>query len=266
MTDASQILVFDRALVRRRRTRAAPCFNNHKALLDASADMLMERIDDVTRNFTTILDLGAHDGALAQRLRKDDKLVISADLSEAMLRLKDGPAVAMDEEFLPFAENSFDLIVSNLSLHWINDLPGAFVQIKRALRPGGLFLAALPGGETLRELRQALLKAELEVNGGISPRLSPTISLLTASHLMQRAGFDLPVVDHELCQLAYPDMLALMQDLRGMGETNAHRQRLKNLTARQLFAAAAAAYELDRTGANNIIASFDIVFLHGWKS
>ena len=174
--------------------------------------------------------------------------------------------VTADEEFLPFAANSFDLIVSNLSLHWVNDLPGTLAQIKWALRPGGLFLAALLGGQTLIELRTCLMEAELAVAQGASLRVSPRIDLPTAAGLLQRAGFELPVADHETLTLTYPDAYALMRDLRGMGEANACLQRLKRPTRRAVLFEAARLYrERFVTMDGRISATFEVIFLHGWK-
>ncbi len=179
---------------------------------------------------------------------------------------RDRSFVAADEEYLPFKPNSFDLITSNLSLHWVNDLPGALAQIKTALKPGGLFLAALLGGESLHELRVCLMEAELAMTNGASMRVSPRIDLPTASALMQRAGFGLPVTDSELITLTYPDAFALMHDLRGMGEANACVQRLKHPTRKAVMFETARLYKERFAGADGRIpASFEVLFLHGWK-
>jgi SAM-dependent methyltransferase len=172
----------------------------------------------------------------------------------------------MDEEFLPFAPESFDLIVSNLGLHWVNDVPGALTQIRAALKPGGMFIASLVGEQSLHELRGCLVDAELAVMGGISPRLSPTIDLHGASALMQRAGFALPVADKESITLRYMNMFALMRDLRGMGQTNTHAGRVRQATRRGIFFEAARLYQ-DRFGdmQGHIPATFDIIYLHGWR-
>jgi NADH dehydrogenase [ubiquinone] 1 alpha subcomplex assembly factor 5 len=268
MSGSDQIFVFDRALVRRHRDRAAAGFAHHDALFKETAGHLLERLGDIKRNFSSILDLGAHNGTPAAELaRRYSAFVVAADISENMLRESAPYPVVTDEEFLPFAANSFDLIVSNLSLHWVNDLPGALVQIKTALRPDGLFLAAILGGETLHELRANLMEAELAVTGGASMRLSPRLDLPAASGLLQRAGFALPVVDQEKITFTYPDAFALMHDLRGMGETNAGLQRLKRPTRRAVLFEAARLYQTRFAAADGRIpATFEAIFMHGWRS
>lgn len=265
MSAPSQILVFDRALLRRRRDRTAAGFAAHSALVDESAAELKDRLSDVARRFTSVLDLGGQNNSLIQQFRQEDIFTVTADISEKRIRESKGPAILADEEILPFAAQSFDLVISNLSLHWVNDLPGALVQIKRTLRPDGLFLAALLGGQTLHELRACLLDAELAVTGGVSPRLSPVVDLLTASSLMQRAGFTLPVTDAETITFTYSDAFALMRDLRGMGETNTHLHRLRYPTRRAVFTEAARLYQ-QRYGMpdGQIPATFEVIFLHGW--
>ena len=264
---ANPIFVFDRALVKRHRNAVAALFSAHNALFGEVAEHLLDRLQDVRRDFSSILDLGAHDGFLASKLAEQGgSFVVSAEIAENMARRSPTAAVVADEEVLPFAPRSFDLVVSNLSLHWVNDLPGSIAQIKSVLRPEGLFLAALLGGNTLHELRACLMEAELAVTGGFSPRLSPTIELQVMSGLMQRAGFDLPVVDQETITMTYPDAYALMRDLRGMGEGNANLQRLRRPTRRAVFDLAAHLYSerfADRDG--RIRASFDILFAHGWR-
>lgn len=266
MSEANSNLVFDRALVRAHRIRAANNFAAHSALFEESSELLIERLGDVKRDFLSALNLGNHGGQLAMRLAGRIPFIVAADVVEKKSVLAKQPAVVADEEFLPFAADSFDLIISNLNLHWANDLPGVLLQIRKTLAPGGLFLAALLGGRTLYELRACLLDAELKVTGGVSPRLSPTIELQTASALLQRAGFSLPVADQETVTLTYPDMFALMHDLRGMGESNAHLHRLRHPTRRSVFIEAAHLYH-DRFALSDggIPATLEVLFLHGWK-
>lgn len=266
---SEQIHIFNRQRVRLHRDRAVAGFSaKHSALHQESAALILERVADVKRDFVSVLDLGAHDGFLASRMAEaENRFVVAADLSRAMLKSAAHAACAVaDEECLPFADARFDLIVSNLSLHWVNDLPGALVQIKNCLRPDGMFLAALLGGSTLYELRECLLEAELAVTGGISPRLSPSIDRQTASALLQRAGFHLPVTDGETLTFIYSDIYALMRDVRGMGEANAHAGSLKSFARRDLFALANHLYR-EKFGRpdGRIPATFEIVFLHGWR-
>ena len=231
------------------------------------ADRLLDRLDVVNREFALALDLGARDGALSRALmaRGGTLLVVAAEPATALLAGAAGPRVAADPELLPFAEASFDLVVSNLALHWAGDLPGALVQLRRALKPDGLLLAALLGGQTLVELRTVLFEAELAEEGGVSPRVSPAIELGDAAALLQRAGFALPVADSETITVSYPDLLALLRDLRGMGETNALTARRRGGLRRATLAHAAQLYA-ERFGdeEGRIPATFEVLFLCGW--
>lgn len=228
----------------------------------------MERLSLIRKDFPLVLDLGAHHGVLAQMLaaRAGTESVFAADLSAALLSGVAVPAVVADEEFLPFRNASLDAVVSNLSLQWVNDLPGALAQIMRALKPDGLFMAALPGGETLRELRQSLMEAELEVTGGASPRVSPFIDMRDMGGLLQRAQFSLPVVDNDIITVDYADPLALMRDLRGMGAANATHNRLNVPTRRAVLLSAARIYrEKFGDAAGRVPATFEIIYAIGWR-
>jgi SAM-dependent methyltransferase len=162
-----------------------------------------------------------------------------------MAALNGAIAVAADEEFLPFAPASFDLVVASLSLHWINDLPGALIQLRMVLRPDGLLLASLPALGTLGELRQSLTEAEAALTGGAAPRVSPFADLRDCAALLQRAGFALPVADAEELRLLYADPFALLHELRASGETNALRERDRRVPPRALFPAALAALPVE---------------------
>jgi NADH dehydrogenase [ubiquinone] 1 alpha subcomplex assembly factor 5 len=231
------------------------------------ADRLLDRLDVVNREFAVALDLGARDGGLARTIaaRRGTQRVIAAEPATQFLAGAPGPRVAVDPELLPFRDASFDLILSNLLLHWTADLPGALVQLRRALKPDGLFLAAVLGGSTLVELRTSLFEAELAEEGGVSPRVSPAVELIDAAALLQRAGYALPVADSETITVTYPDMPALLRDLRGMGETNALAARRRGGLRRATLARAAVIYA-ERFGdtAGRIPASFEILFLCGW--
>ena len=182
---ADSHFIFDRRRVRRHRDRAAAHAGEHDFLLQAMAERIADRLADFGRVFPLALDLGAHHGVLAEHLQgKGVKTLVQSDVSARMIgRTKDYACVA-DEEFLPFAANSFDLVVSAGSLHWVNDLPGALIQIRQVLKPGGLLLAMLPGGETLKELRRSFEQAELAASGGISPRISPFVDVRSAAGLV----------------------------------------------------------------------------------
>ena len=187
------------------------------------------------------------------------------DIAPALLGTNDNNICA-DEENLPFAPQTFDLAVSALSLHTVNDLPGALIQIRRALVPDGLFIGALFGGETLKELRACLMQAELNIRGGIGPRVVPMADRLTLAGLMQRAGFALPVVDADTITVMYRDIFHLMGDLRGMGETNAVAAKQKTMTGRKLFQEAGRIYKEQYADADGKIpATFEIVYLNGWS-
>ena len=252
--------VFDRTAVRRHRDRAAAHAHAIAPILQNVADRLLDRLDDTRHRFTQALDVGGR-GAVAPLLRARGMNVVSCDLSPAMAALSGTPAVAADEEFLPFAPASFDLIVANLSLHWVNDLPGALIQLRMALKPDGLFLASLPALGTLAELRTALTQAEAMVAGGASPRVSPFPDLRDAAALLQRAGFALPVADADEITLSYANPLALLQDLRAAGEANAVRLRNKRTPPRALFPAALASLPQH---AGRHPATLRLAMLTGW--
>ena len=175
------------------------------------------------------------------------------------------PAAAIDEEHLNFEDQEFDLIISNLALHWVNDLPGCFLQVGHKLKPDGLFLASMIGGESLATVRNAFLEAEMDVTGGASPRFSPVLDLREAAALLQRAGFALPVADLDRISVSYGSGLKLLHDLRGMGETAALTQGIKHLTARSVLMAGLSKLESQKDGQGRLPVIFDILFLTGWR-
>jgi NADH dehydrogenase [ubiquinone] 1 alpha subcomplex assembly factor 5 len=259
-------MLFDRRARRRHRDRAAGhgCV---EFLHSEVADRLVERLGDIKQEFLVALDLGAHHGALSRALgcRPGIEWVVAADPSFGFLAQLSGMRVAADPDLVPFRDGSFDLVVSTLELHWAGDLPGALVQLRRILKPGGLFLAAMLGGATLVELRTALIEAELIEEGGASPRVSPAAELGDVAGLLLRTGFAMPVADAEKITVTYPDALALMRDLRGMGETNALTARRRTPLRRATLARATLLYA-ERFGLRDgrIPATFEILFLTGW--
>ena len=259
--------VFDRRLVRLRRERAARRWYDHDFLFREVAERLTERLDDIRRDFPLALEWGRRGDALGTALRQRAGIgtVVHAGLSPSSV-LDAGPsAVVADEEALPFRDNTFDLIASLLSLHWVNDLPGALAQARRALKPDGLFLAALFGGGTLAELRDALMDAEMQEEGGVSPRVSPFADVRDMGGLLQRAGFALPVVDADTITVTFPDALALMKDLRGMGETNAVKARRAGFLRRATLARTVEVYRARHADADGRIpATFRIIFVTAW--
>jgi SAM-dependent methyltransferase len=259
--------IFDRALLVRRRDRAAPDAARHEFLLARVADDLIERLTAIQRRFPVALNLGAHHGPIGRRLRQVPgvEMVIDAEAASHLLEQCEGPRVRADEEALPFRDRSLDLVVSGLSLHFVNDLPGALVQIRRALKPDGLLLAALLGGNTLVELRNAFLAAEEEMEGGAGPRVAPFAEVQDLGALLQRAKFALPVVDADTVTATYPDALALMREVRAMGAANALNARRRSPLRRATMMRAVEVYR-QRYGLldGRVPATFEIVTLTGW--
>jgi SAM-dependent methyltransferase len=254
------MLVFDRRAVRRHRDRAAATVDAVAAVLGDAAGRLVDRLDDISVRFTRALDVGGR-GVVAPLLRARGIETFACDLSPAMAARAGAPAVAADEEFLPFAPASFDLVVASLSLHWVNDLPGALIQLRLALRPDGLLLASLPALGTLGELRAALTATEADLTGGASPRVSPFPDLRDCAGLLQRAGFALPVADVEDIFISYADPVGLLRDLRAAGEGNAVVLRDRRIPGRALFPAALAA--LPRSE-GRVRATLRLAILTGW--
>ncbi|GAB0113407.1 methyltransferase domain-containing protein [Acidisoma sp. C75] len=232
MADSAEI--FDRAAHRRFQDRAARTLGEVSPILEDAAERLLDRLADTTRRFTAALDLGGR-GIVAPRLRAMGIPTVALEGSARLAALSGPPALAGDEEALPFGPGSFDLVTANLSLHWVNDLPGALIQLRRAMRPDGLLLASLPLLGTLGPLRQALMEAEAELAGGASPRISPFPELRDLAGLLQRAGFHSPVADQEEITLSYGDPLALLRDLQAAGERNAIAERSRQIPPRALF-------------------------------
>jgi SAM-dependent methyltransferase len=267
VTGPDPLLVFDRATLRQRRERAARDWERQAFLKREIAERLVDRLDDVRRSFALALDLGSHGDEFATALggRETVGCLVRADLGHGFARRARGPAVVADEEFLPFAPLSFDLVVSAMDLHWVNDLPGTLIQIRRILKPDGLLMGAMLGGSTLWQLRQALAAAESEVEGGLSPRVSPFADLADAAGLLQRAGFALPVADSATIDVEYDGALALMRDLGAMGESNLVTERRRGLMRRATLLRAAAIYgERFALPSGRVAASFEVLFLHGW--
>jgi SAM-dependent methyltransferase len=258
--------IFDRALQRRRRLRALRG-EPEDFLLDHVARELVERLLVVRRSFHLAADLGTPGEALRALMRSQGVVpdVIAVDPLALHLHGAEPLLIAADEEALPFGDGSLDLIVSAMALQSVNDLPGTLTQIRRALKPDGLFQAALLGGETLTELRQSFAAAEAEIDGGVSPRVAPFADVRNLGALLQRAGFALPVVDTDRVTVRYATPFDLMRDLRGMGATNAlverRRTPLKRATLQRMTEIYAQRFS-DPDG--RVRASFDLVWLSGW--
>jgi SAM-dependent methyltransferase len=258
-------VIFDRDLIRARRLRAA-ALGPSTFLLDRVAEEMADRLAAVLREFPCAVDLATPNEAVRRVLAGSGKAgaIVAADVL-AERGAHGTLAVAADPEALPFREASLDLVVSALALQFVNDLPGTLLQIRRALKPDGLFVAALLGGDTLSELRQAFAQAEAEIESGISPRVAPFADLRELGSLLQRAGFALPVTDVDRLTVRYASPLALMHDLRRMGATNPLLDRRRRPLRRATLGRMAEIYserfaDLD----SRIRATFEIVYLLGW--
>jgi SAM-dependent methyltransferase len=259
-------LIFDRALIRARRRRAA-ALGPATFLLDGVAGDLADRLAAVLRRFDLAVDLGTPGEAVRAALARLDSVgtIIAANAQADVAAPRAGPSVIADEEALPFGEATLDLVVSALALQLVNDLPGVLMQLRRALKPDGLFLAALLGGETLTELRQSFAAAESEIEGGVSPRVAPFADLRDLGALLQRAGFALPVADADRLTVRYDSAFALMHDLRRMGATNALIDRRRTPLRRATLLRMAQIYaERFADPDARVRATFEIMWLSGW--
>eukprot|EP00903_Cladosiphon_okamuranus_P019407 g17843.t1 len=308
--DGMSVKVFDRTAKRRHRDRAAAADweGEFDYLREHIASTLVDRIEDISREFPRALDVGAHAGHIYRAICEKPGLngtggvggvehLTQCDISEqALLRgisssrsrqggrgesmrdtecgsagggggglVRVGTSHAMaDEEFLPFAPGSFDLVLSNLALHWVNDLPGALGQIKQVLKPDGAFIGAMLGGSTLTELRSCLLLAEQEREGGQSIHTSPSAHVADCGSLLQSAGFSLPTVDQDTVRVGYPNAFVLMEHLQGMGESNAAVNSRPRVSRETMLAAAAAYQALYGEENGTIEATFQVVYMIGW--
>jgi len=254
-------IVFDRALLRER-TELVHLFARETFLVDRIAADLAERLGAVLRRFEVAVDLGTPTEAVRDAL--SDNAAIGMLVGASALPRR-APAIVADEEALPLRDGALDLVVSALALQFVNDLPGALVQIRRALKPDGLFLAALLGGDTLGELRQSFAAAESEVEGGVSPRVAPFADVREMGALLQRAGFALPVTDVERLTVRYSSPFILMGELRRMGAANALAERRRTPLRRATLQRMAEIYAqrfADPDG--KIRATFEVIWLSGW--
>ena len=262
--------LFDRALHRKRLDRAAPDYANADFLKRRAADDVAERLSAIMKSFPLAVDLSARAGAFREALAASEAAervgtLIETDLSPRMLAGRRGPRLVADEERLPFAEASLDLIVSMLGLHWTNDVVGALIQVRRALKPDGLFIGAFLGGVTLTELRQSLVAAESEILGGAGSRVSPFADVADAASLLQRAGFAMPVADVDTVSVTYDHPLKLLFDLRQMGETSVLAERHpKALTRKLLDRAFEIYFQRFAEDDGRVPATFEIITLTGW--
>jgi SAM-dependent methyltransferase len=245
-------ILFDRALLRARQVRAEK-MGAATFLLDRVAEDMAERLHAVLREFTNAADIGTTGDQVRDALAKRVGHLARVDLPDR------------ESDPLPLAPQSVDLAVSALALQFVNDLPGMLAQIRRALKPDGLLLAAMVGGDTLTELRQSFAAAEAELEDGVSPRVAPFADLRDVGALLQRAGFALPVTDVDRIVVRYDDAFALMQDLRRMGATNVLVERRRTPTRRATLLRMAQIYgERFADPDGRIRATFDVIWLSGW--
>jgi SAM-dependent methyltransferase len=260
--------IFDRKLLRLRRERAAQRADAPDFLLRRAGEEMVDRLAAIERRFSPVLVTGDLPAPFREALRErggDGPLIAMEGSSGLLAHGGAGLALCGSEEFLPFRDASLGLVVSALTLHFVNDLPGALVQIRRALKPDGLFLGAVLGGRTLMELREAFIAAETEQEGGASPRVMPTADVRDYGALLQRAGFALPVVDADPVTVTYASPLGLLRDLRGMGATNMLLARRKTFLRRGTFLRALEIYQERFTAPDGRVrASFEIIHLAGW--
>nr|XP_020516097.2 arginine-hydroxylase NDUFAF5, mitochondrial-like [Labrus bergylta] len=273
MSGRGAMNVFNREMKKRQKNWAASLQDGHHYdyLRDEVGSRVADRVYDIARTFPLALDIGGGKSHIAEHLNKEvvERLFLT-DISERSLkqtRQTEIPTrcVLADEEFLPFKENTFDLVVSSLSLHWINDLPGALKQIQQVLKPDGVFIGAMVGGETLYELRCALQLAETEREGGFSPHISPYTAVTDLGNLLGQAGFTMLTVDIDEVQVHYPGIIEVMTDLQGMGESNCAWNRRPLLHRDTVLAAAAVYKEMYGDEDGSIPATFDILYMIGWK-
>lgn len=267
MTQSSSL--FDRQLLQKRRQRALKQASLTKCdyLLNYVIEDIIDRISIIKRVFPLALNYGCHTNQLSQSLAKLDQVgsIISTDSLLKITQTLPSPRVVADEEFFPFVNSSFDLIISPLNLQWINDLPGTLTQIFKGLKPDGVFIGATLGQKSLWELRHCLLQAEEELLGGASPRVAPFADIKDLGHLLQRAGFTLPVTDRDVLKVTYPTTTQLMHEIRQMGAANNLINRSKKTVQRALFQRVEELYHQHfAQQPGKITATFEVIYLSGW--
>uniref|UniRef100_M4BMZ7 Methyltransferase type 11 domain-containing protein n=1 Tax=Hyaloperonospora arabidopsidis (strain Emoy2) TaxID=559515 RepID=M4BMZ7_HYAAE len=247
--------IFNRAVKRQQRNNIALLENSdeYEYLKDEVARRLLDRLEDIERDFPLALDLGCGSGHLYKHLSVDEKMgVITTRL-------------VADEEFLPFPVHHFDLVMSSLSLHWVNNLESTFRQVLDTLKPDGAFIGAVLGGDSLQELRSAFILGDQERQGGVSPHISPFMHVANAGNLLSATGFNLCTVDTDYIQVDYPNAFVLMEHLRGMGENHAVTSRGSPATRDSLLAAASIYQSMFGQPDGTVPATFQVIYLIGWS-
>jgi NADH dehydrogenase [ubiquinone] 1 alpha subcomplex assembly factor 5 len=261
---SSEIQIFNRKSLKLHRDRSAKILHEADFLFHEVASRMATQFGStITKKFSTILELGARNGILQQQMPGHMKGIgyYSSDISEKLLGINNSQnKIVSDDEFLPFKAATFDLIISNLNLHTVNDLVGTLAQAKHCLQKGGMFMASLFGIDTLKEVKHILSEAETRVNGSLSPRIFPYIDVRSGAALLQRLSFAEPVSINEVIKVKYDNLYDLFADLKAMGESNILLKAQKTIPSRKIFALANEMFlQTDRE------VSFEIVYISGWK-
>ncbi len=258
----NETIIFDRELIKNKRQRASNNFSEHDFLFQWSKNQICERLLDINRHFDTALNIGSR-CPIPSDHKKIGQISTMDLVDNPVSQCK--PYIQGNEELIPIAKNSMDLVLSNLNLHTVNDLPGTLIQIRNTLKSDGLFMASIFGGETLHELRKAIADIEISMFGGISPRIFPFADKPQMGDLIQRAGLNLPIIDSEIITVTYDNVFKLLHDIRGMGESNSIIERNKTPLNKEFFMRLAQKYHDNYAEDDGrIVASFEIIFLHGW--
>ena len=270
----NNIKIFSKKKNQISRNRASTKYKKYDYLFNEINDRLFDRLKFIKRQFANTLEIGSKTGNTINLFnkKKDIKKIFISDISKEMLLIakkrqtdKQKIFLSLDEENLPFKNNQFNLVFSNLYLHWSNDLIKVLNEIYRVLRPDGLFLCSIFGSETLNELKYSLCTAEDKILKSITPRVSPFIRLQDAGSLLQKVGFQLPVIDKDSIKIFYHDIFSLMKDLKGMGESNSLINRKKIFTTKKLFDVANKIYKKKFSENKKIYATFEILYFIGWS-
>jgi len=270
----NNIKIFSKKKNQISRNRASTKYKKYDYLFNEINDRLFDRLKFIKRQFANTLEIGSKTGNTINLFnkKKDIKKIFISDISKEMLLIakkkkinKQKIFLSLDEENLPFKNNQFNLVFSNLYLHWSNDLFKVLNEIYRTLKPDGLFLCSIFGSETLNELKYSLCSAEDKISKSVSPRVSPFLRLQDAGTLLQKVGFQLPVIDKDSIKIFYHDIFSLMKDLKGMGESNSLINRKKSFTTKKLFDVANEIYKKKFSENKKIYATFEILYFIGWS-
>jgi ubiquinone/menaquinone biosynthesis C-methylase UbiE len=268
MNNYSSQKIFDKSALVMHRNRASKNIEQYDNLIEQISQNLIERLNEVNMNFQTVLDLGCNTGQLTRMVKSslNPNILISADISEQMLKKFSGNKVVADEEIIPFKNKSFNLVLSTFALNYVNQLPKVLKQILACLKPNGLFIGTVFGEKTLTELKLSILESEIKIKGGASPRIMPMFNIRDIGNLLQQIGYNLTVVDSDLITYQYENFMDLVRALRGMGITNILSKRDKNYLGKKTLEEMGKNY-LKKFGnkQNKISATFEILYLTGWS-